>query len=101
MKCVCRTPCQARVNDKILTFVAGQVIEFEGIKEAPIHFESLESAIPDFATATDAELLAAKWSFKQLDEFTKSEYKLAMPKGSKAEMVMRLVDMRLRHVERT
>lgn len=101
MKCVCRTPCQARVNDKILTFAAGQVVEFDGAKEAPIHFESLESVVPDFATATDAELLAVKWSYKQVNEFTKAAYQLEMPIGSKAEMVMRLVDMRLRHVERT
>jgi hypothetical protein len=98
MKCICRTACQVRVQGgKIITFAEGQVYDFE---EVPMHFESVESAELNFATATEAELLALKWSYKQIAAFAQEAYALDLPKGSKTELVKRLLDMRLRHVER-
>lgn len=99
MKCVCRTACQIRMLDgSIRTFTDGQVFDFDGWKEVPPHFESLDKPV-DFATATREELLASKWSFKQINEFCQATFKQEMPKGSKDNMVTALLDMRFRATE--
>ena len=99
MKCVCRTACQVRMLDgSVRTFMDGQVFDFDGWKEVPMHFESLEGPL-DFLNATREELLATKWSYKQVNEFCKETYNLEMPKGSKDSMVTALLDMRFRATE--
>lgn len=99
MKFVCDTTCQVRMKDgSIRTFYDGQVFDFEDGFEPPTHFRALDTPF-DFGEASREELLAAKWSYKAINAYCQEHFKVEMPKGSKADMVTKFLDIKLRHVE--
>lgn len=99
MKFVCDTSCQVRLPDgSIRTFYDGQVWDFEEGFEVPPHFRALETAF-DFGEASKEELMAAKWTYKALNAYCQEHFKVEMPKGSKADMVTKFLDIKLRHIE--
>lgn len=95
MLCICRVPCQVRVNAGIMTFEIGDIAEF---KKCPPHFEAIEGNAQysiDFRTAGEEELLNAEYELQALLDFVKETYKKTL-KGSKEEIVKKFVDIRMR-----
>lgn len=99
MKYICDTTCQVRMpSGAIQTFYDGQVVEVPDDFKMPPHFRSIDTPI-DFATASREEMAAAKWSYKALNAFCQEHFKTEMPKGSKADMITKFFDIKLRHLE--
>ena len=75
-------------------FKAGTVEAFD---ELPPHFEALEERPIDFTTAYEDELMEAKWTMKEANDAMKAAYGVALKRGSKAELVNQILDIRFRN----
>ena len=83
------------MNGKITFFTKGEVAEF---KKCPPNFRPLTDKI-DFTTASEAELLEAKWKFSDAFNAVKEEYGVELKKTDKADIVAQILDARYRQVD--
>ena len=100
---VCDRDCQVRMPDNAIRHcMRGDILVWpDDSEDSPPEalFRPVKAEGLDFATASEAELKVAKWSYKALNEFTTRVYKKAMPKLGKDAMINTLLDMRLRTLE--
>lgn len=99
MKCICRSKAQALVGEKIVTFDAGSVAEFD---ECPCNFEPLEGAEVadiDFDTAEKEELLEAEYDLQSLKDFIEEKFDKKAGNKGKVKTVDLLLDCRYRAVD--
>ena len=98
MDCICRTTCQARLDDGYIKFFnAGDIGDF---KECPIHFEVLggEDYVVNFETAGQDELMEVDLDLAELKKYILDTYgKRAGAKG-KAKTIDMLMDCRYRDI---
>lgn len=103
---VCDQDCQVRLPDgKIVHKLRGDLlvwpddIEEGQPEEPPRHlFRLLGGQELDFSTASEAELKAAKWSYKAINAFTMAKFNKTMPRKAKDAMIAELLDMRFRAI---
>ena len=99
MKCVCKKTCQLRMDDgKIWLINAGMVIDIENLpKKNFVSLEAEGSYEIDYTTASEDELLEAKWKFSAAYEAVFNEYNVKLKKGGiKADVVKQILDARYR-----
>jgi len=95
MECVAIVTCQIRMPDGAIRFFnAGDVEAFD---ECPPHFEPIAAREVDFVTASEAELMAAKWTLKEANTAMENVYGVQLKRASKAELVNQILDIRFRH----
>jgi hypothetical protein len=86
-------------DGKIRFFDRGRVWDFE---QCPTHFSPLEgenAKVIDFATAKEAELLAATYDLADLKEYIKATYGASPGNRGKEKTVEMLLDCRYREVD--
>jgi len=102
MKCVCRRKCLLRIDGKGLFFNRGEVSEFE---ECPNNFAPLEGPNADsvdFLTASEEELMEAKWKISDASLAIKDEFDIKLKSGKgykKLDLVKQILDARYRKVD--
>ena len=110
MKCVCRQDCQLRLEDgnkivkkggKITFIERGTILN---LNECPSTFESLEAEeyALDFSTATEQELLKAKWTITEAKDAMKEIYGHDLKISSedkKKDVVRTILDIRYRKMD--
>lgn len=103
MKYVCRKTCQVNIDGKITLVERGDVIDLASPPPAkrftPLEGEAYEI---DFAKASEAELMEAKWTFAKAKAFVKENYDVILKKeegDKKSDIVARILDARYRAVD--
>jgi hypothetical protein len=97
MKCVCEVACQKRVGNRIVYFHKGQVQDFE---ECPACFRAVRGDKINFLTASEEELMTAKWSIKDAKMAMKLGYGVDLlvdKDDKKRDIVDRILDTRKRN----
>ena len=99
IKCICRRPCQVRVNGHIVTFAKNDIRSFE---ECPPNFEALTRKAVDFDTAEEAELKERDdYEVKDLKAYILENYDIEVAKNATREKTVdALMDARFRALDK-
>lgn len=99
IKAVCRVACRPRMEDgKCYWCKPGEVREFSSAKAVPEHFEIIDTGEVDFETASEAELLEAKWKKSDAEAYI-VDAGGTFKDGDKADIVSQILDARFRKVD--
>jgi len=97
MKCTCKRKCFSKdpVSGRNKIFSVGEVVDFE---KCPPHFVVLDSASINFATASEEELLSAKWSLAEAKEAMQEAFNFKITAKNKEAIVAQILDARDRYI---
>jgi len=99
MKCVCKRPCQIRLDNGFIQFFRKHdVCEFE---KCPPHFEEIEQAPVDFAVDTEEVLMEKTWKPADAIKYIVScgAQFVKTKDTTKDQLVAAILDARYRTVE--
>jgi hypothetical protein len=97
MKCVCTQACQKRVNGKIKYYHRGDLETFD---ECPSFFKPVDGQNINFLTASEGEMMEARWAVKDAKLAMKLGYDVDLqvdPDDKKRDIVNRILDIRKRN----
>lgn len=91
------TDADGKPTGKITWVARGEVIESEKAPRKDCFAPLDGSRNVDFLLASEAELLASEWSFKDAKEFMQEQYNVVLKAGSKDKLVAAIMDARYRN----
>lgn len=97
---ICVKDCQEIIRGKITFVPRGAVVHSEEpLKKSCFIAADSDEYVLDFMTATEAELLSAKWKPQEAIDWADEEFGAVLKKEKKADMVNAIIDVRYRNAD--